>query len=115
MWRAGEELGSQLSLPPPGAPEPRLCACPPGAAEYQVPGAPRPHYDTPRSLRQAPRDRAPAAQGGPGDGAAADQAGSTPGPAPREPWEAGGLRAGPPPAFFAPCAVCGGLKVKPPP
>ncbi|XP_036273001.1 protein Dok-7 isoform X1 [Pipistrellus kuhlii] len=96
VWRAGEELGSQLSLPP-GA-EPRLCACAP-AAEYQVPGAPRPHYDTPRSLRPAPR-----APGGP-----------PPSPAPREPWEAGGLRAGPPPAVFAPCAACGGLKVKPPP
>lgn len=143
VWRAGDELGSQLSLPPPGAPEPRLCACPPGAAEYQVPGAPRPHYDTPRSLRQAPRDRdrAPAAQGGPGDSAAGDPGGPTsagcpsgwlgarrrgpeteapgseaapPSPAPREPWEAGGLR-GPPPALFGPCAVCGGLKVNPPP
>ncbi|XP_070256069.1 protein Dok-7 isoform X2 [Myotis yumanensis] len=143
VWRAGDEFGSQLSLPPAaGAPEPRLCACPPGAAEYQVPGAPRPHYDTPRSLRQAPRDRTPAAQGGLGDSAAGDPGGPTsagcpsgwlgarrrgqeteapgseaapPGPAPREPWEAGGLRAGPPPAFFAPCPVCGGLKVNPPP
>lgn len=132
VWRAGEELGSQLSLPPAaGAPEPRLCACPPGAAEYQVPGAPRPHYDTPRSLRQAPRDRTPAAPGGPGDGAAGDPGGPTsagcpsgwrgqeteaPGSEdPREPWEAGGPRAGPPPAFFAPCAVCGGLKVHAPP
>nr|KAF6386541.1 docking protein 7 [Myotis myotis] len=138
VWRAGDEFGSQLSLPPAaGAPEPRLCACPPGTAEYQVPGAPRPHYDTPRSLRQVPRDRAPAAQGGLGDSAAGDPGGPTsagcpsgwlgarrrgqeteapgseaapPGPAPREPWEAGGLRAGPPPAFFAPCPVCGGLK-----
>ncbi|XP_058157298.1 protein Dok-7 [Dasypus novemcinctus] len=58
VWRAAEELGSLLSL----------CACPPGAApraEYQVPGPPRHHYDTPRSLRPAPRDQSPALQGGP--------------------------------------------------
>lgn len=142
MWRAGDEFGSLLSLPPAaGGPEPRLCACPPGTAEYQVPGALRPHYDTPRSLRQAPRDQTPA-QGGPDDSAAGDPGGHTPtgcpsgwlgarrrgqetetpgsetalpSPAPREPWEAGGTHAGPPPAFFSACPVCGGLKVNPPP
>lgn len=141
--RAGDEFGSLLSLPAAaGMPEPGPCACPPRTAEYQVPGAPRPHYDTPRGLRQAPRDRTAAAQGGPDHGAAGDPGGQTPpgcpsgwlgarrrgqetetaggeaalpGPAPREPWEAGGPRAGPPPAFFAPCPVCGGLKVNPPP
>ncbi|KAB0354286.1 hypothetical protein FD755_022824 [Muntiacus reevesi] len=129
VWRAGDELGSLLSLPAAGAPEPGLCACPPGAAEYQVPAAPRPHYDTPRSLRQAPRDQPPAAPGSP-DGGAARDSGCPPGwpgerrrgPAPEaaaagagEPWEAGVPHAGPPPALFSACPVCGGLKVKPPP
>nr|XP_020759044.1 protein Dok-7 [Odocoileus virginianus texanus] len=129
VWRAGDELGSLLSLPAAGAPEPGLCACPPGAAEYQVPAAPRPHYDTPRSLRQAPRDQPPAAPGSPDRGAARDS-GCPPGwpgerrrgPAPEaaaagagEPWEAGVPHAGPPPALFSTCPVCGGLKVKPPP
>ncbi|KAL6091443.1 hypothetical protein STEG23_020891 [Scotinomys teguina] len=37
VWRAGEEFGSLLSLPPgANTPEPKLCACPPGVAEYQV-------------------------------------------------------------------------------
>ncbi|XP_057357990.1 protein Dok-7 isoform X4 [Manis pentadactyla] len=143
VWRSGDEFGSLLSLPlAAGAPEPSLCACPPGTAEYQVPTALRPHYDSPRSLRQAPRDQTPAAQGGPAGGGAGDSgsqvsagcpsswlgarqrgqeteaAGSEatpPSPAPTEPWEAGGPRAEPPPAFFAACPVCGGLKVKPPP
>ncbi|XP_065770638.1 protein Dok-7 isoform X2 [Muntiacus reevesi] len=124
VWRAGDELGSLLSLPAAGAPEPGLCACPPGAAEYQVPAAPRPHYDTPRSLRQAPRDQPPAAPGSP-DGGAARDSGCPPGwpgerrrgPAPEaaaagagEPWEAGVPHAGPPPALFSACPVCGGLK-----
>ncbi|XP_010846439.1 PREDICTED: protein Dok-7 [Bison bison bison] len=69
VWRAGDELGSLLSLPAAGAPEPGLCACPPGVSEYQVPAAPRPHYDTPRSLRQAPRDQPPVAPGSPEAGA----------------------------------------------
>ncbi|XP_036132111.1 protein Dok-7 isoform X1 [Molossus molossus] len=138
VWRAGDEFGSLLSLPPAaGGPEPSLCACPPGTAEYQVPSALRPHYDTPRSLRQAPRDQTPAAQGGPDDKAAGDPGGhmptgcpsgwlgarrrgqeteapgsemALPSPAPREPWEAGGTHAGPPTAFFSACPVCGGLK-----
>ncbi|KAI5261679.1 Protein Dok-7 [Manis pentadactyla] len=138
VWRSGDEFGSLLSLPlAAGAPEPSLCACPPGTAEYQVPTALRPHYDSPRSLRQAPRDQTPAAQGGPAGGGAGDSgsqvsagcpsswlgarqrgqeteaAGSEatpPSPAPTEPWEAGGPRAEPPPAFFAACPVCGGLK-----
>ncbi|KAB1282466.1 Protein Dok-7 [Camelus dromedarius] len=67
VWRAADEFGSLLSLPAAGAAEPSLCACPPGTAEYQVPTALRPHYDTPRSLRQAPRDQTPASQGGPDD------------------------------------------------
>ncbi|XP_073094083.1 protein Dok-7 isoform X6 [Manis javanica] len=143
MWRSGDEFGSLLSLPlAAGAPEPSLCACPPGTAEYQVPTALRPHYDSPRSLCQAPRDQTPAAQGGPAGGGAGDSgsqvsvgcpsswlgarqrgqeteaAGSEatpPSPAPGEPWEAGGPHAELPPAFFAACPVCGGLKVKPPP
>ncbi|XP_066241967.1 protein Dok-7 isoform X1 [Saccopteryx leptura] len=138
VWRAGDEFGSLLSLPlAAGAPEPSLCACPPGTAEYHVPSAPRPHYDTPRSLRQAPRDQTPAAQGGPDDGAAGDPGGPTPtgcpsgwlgarrraqeteatgtegtlpSPAPRVSWEAGGPHVGPPLAFFSTCPVCGGLK-----
>ncbi|XP_040093275.1 protein Dok-7 [Oryx dammah] len=128
VWRAGDELGSLLSLPAAGAPDPGLCACPPGAAEYQVPAAPRPHYDTPRSLRQVPRDQPPGAPGSP-DGATARDSGCTPGwpgerrrgPAPEaaagagESWEAGAPHAGPPPALFSACPVCGGLKVKPPP
>nr|XP_012322251.1 protein Dok-7 isoform X4 [Aotus nancymaae] len=143
VWRAADELGSLLSLPAAGAPEPSLCTCPPGAIEYQVPTSLRPHYDTPRSLRLAPRDHSPASQGSPGDGAAGDSGGQTsagcpsgwlgtrrqglvteapqggeatlPGPAPGEPWEAGGPHAGPAPAFFSACPVCGGLKVNPPP
>ncbi|XP_057561887.1 protein Dok-7 isoform X1 [Hippopotamus amphibius kiboko] len=134
VWRAADELGSLLSLPAAGPPELSLCACPPGAAEYQVPAAPRPHYDTPRSLRQAPRDQPPTAQGGPDDGAAGDSGGrpsagcpsgwlgdrrqgqATEAPAGTgEPWEAGAPSVGPPPALFAVCLVCGGLKVKPPP
>ncbi|KAM4811331.1 protein Dok-7 isoform X1 [Urocitellus parryii] len=139
VWRAGgEECGSLLSLPPAaGAPEPSLCACPPGVAEYQVPTSLRHHYDTPRSLRQAPRDPGAASQGGPDHGATTDsgsqasagcpsgwlvtrrrgQATEAPGseatlpsPAPGEPWEAGGPHPGPPPAFFSACPVCGGLK-----
>jgi len=131
------EFGSLLSLPPAaGVPEPSLCACPPGTAEYQVPTALRHHYDTPRSLRQAPRDQTPAAQGGPDDGGAGDSGGQmsagcpsgwlgarrrgqameAPGcEAPGEGWEAGSPHAGPPPAFFSTCPVCGGLKVNPPP
>ncbi|XP_070118921.1 protein Dok-7 isoform X6 [Equus przewalskii] len=143
VWRAGDDFGSLLSLPPmPGAPEPSLCACPPGAAEYQVPGVPRPHYDTPRSLRHGPRDQPLAAQGRPGDAEAGDLGSQTsagcpsgwlgarrrgqateapggeaalPSPAPGEPWEAGVSPAGPPAAFFSVCPVCGGLKVNPPP
>ncbi|KAK2492206.1 hypothetical protein MC885_012677 [Smutsia gigantea] len=138
VWRSGDEFGSLLSLPlAAGAPEPSLCACPPGTAEYQVPTALRHHYDTPRSLHQAPRDQTPAAQGSPADGGAGDSGGqmaagcpsswpgarrqgqemeavgseaAPPSPAPGEPWEAGGPRAEPPPAFFAACPVCGGLK-----
>ncbi|KAF6129767.1 docking protein 7 [Phyllostomus discolor] len=129
VWRGGDELGSLLSLPPAaGAPEPSLCACPPGTAEYQVPSALRPHYDTPRSLRPAPRDQTPTAQGGPDGSAAGDPGGQTPtgcpsgarrrgqeaeapgGEAARVPWEAGGPHAGPPPAFFSTCPTCGGLK-----
>uniref|UniRef100_A0A9L0RXY7 Docking protein 7 n=1 Tax=Equus caballus TaxID=9796 RepID=A0A9L0RXY7_HORSE len=141
VWRAGDDFGSLLSLPPmPGAPEPSLCACPPGAAEYQVPGVPRPHYDTPRSLRHGPRDQPLAAQGRPGDAEAGDLGSQTsagcpsgwlgarrrgqateapggeaalPSPAPGEPWEAGVSPAGPPAAFFSVCPVCGGLKVNP--
>ncbi|XP_036083348.1 protein Dok-7 isoform X8 [Rousettus aegyptiacus] len=141
VWHAGNEFGSVLSLPPAaGAPEPSLCACPPGTAEYQVPSALRPHYDTPRSLRQEPRDQTPATQGGLEASAAGDSGGPTPAacpsswlgarrrgqgtdapgseappsPAPGEPWEVGGPHAGAPPAFSA-CPVCGGLKVNPPP
>ncbi|XP_006740197.2 protein Dok-7 [Leptonychotes weddellii] len=132
VWRAGDEFGSLLSLPPAaGVPEPSLCTCPPGTAEYQVPTALRHHYDTPRSLRQAPRDQTLAAQGGPDDGGAGDsggqmsagcpsgwlgarrrgQATEAPGcEAPGEGWEAGSPHAGPPPAFFSTCPVCGGLK-----
>ncbi|XP_003801186.2 protein Dok-7 isoform X1 [Otolemur garnettii] len=139
VWRAGDEFGSLLSLPPAaGAVEPSLCACPPGAAEYQVPAGLRPHYDTPRSLRQAPRDQSPASQGGPDDAVAGDSGGQTstgcpsgwlgarrrgqateappgsgamlPSPASGEPWGASGPHAGPSPAFFSPCPVCGGLK-----
>lgn len=138
-----DELGSLLSLQPAaGAPEPGRCCCPPGAAEYQVPAALRPHYDTPRSLRHGPRDQSCApVPGGADDGAATatDPGGQTsaagppgwpgvrrrgqstaeaavgsgaepPGAAPGEPWAAGGS----PPAFFAACPVCGGLKVKSP-
>ncbi|XP_007951693.1 protein Dok-7 [Orycteropus afer afer] len=146
VWPAADDFGSLLSLPPvAGAPEPGLCACPPGAAprvaEYQVPGTPRPHYDTPRSLRQAPRDQGPVSQGGPNEGAAAAAAGDlsgqtsagspsswlgterrgpptealVPSPAPGEPWEAGGPHTGPGPACFSTCPVCGGLQVRPPP
>ncbi|EGV91592.1 Protein Dok-7 [Cricetulus griseus] len=80
VWRAGEEFGSLLSLPPgASAPEPKLCACPPGVAEYQVPTSLRHHYDTPRSLRQAPRDPSPASPGGPDHSSATDLGGS-PGP-----------------------------------
>ncbi|KAM5271610.1 protein Dok-7 isoform 2-T2 [Ctenodactylus gundi] len=143
VWRAAEELGSLLSLPPAaGAPEPGLCACPPGMAEYQVPTSLQPHYDTPRSLRQVPRDQSPASQGDPEPSVAADTGSQTsagcpsgwqsarqrgqvaealggeamlPSPVPSEPWEAGSSHAGPSPAFFAACPICGGLKVKPPP
>ncbi|XP_036902443.1 protein Dok-7 isoform X1 [Sturnira hondurensis] len=134
MWRAGEELGSQLSLPQAaGVPEPSLCACPPGTTEYQVPRGLRPHYDTPRSLRPAPRDQTSAAQGGPDGSAAGDPGGQMPlgcpsgarqrgqeaeapgSEAARAPWEAGGPSMGPPPAFFSTCPACGGLKVTPPP
>lgn len=140
VWRAGEDLGSLLSLPLPaaGAPEPSLCACPPGAAEYQVPLSRRPHYDTPRSLR-------PASRGGPDQGMeaelgsqksegcpsgwletegtkrrgqvmeASDSEAAQASPAPSEPWEASSPRTGPPPAFFSACPLCGGLKVKSPP
>lgn len=134
VWRGGDELGSLLSLPQAaGVPEPSLCACPPGTAEYQVPSGLRPHYDTPRSLRPAPRDQTPAAQGGPDGSAAGDPGGQTPTGCPsgvrrrgqeveapgseatRAPWEAGGPHMGPPPAFFSTCPACGGLKVNPPP
>lgn len=143
VWRAGDEFGSLLSLlPAAGAPEPSLCACPPGTAEYQVPSNLRPHYDTPRSLRQAPRDQTPATQGSPDDTAAGDLGSQTsmgcpsgwlsmrrrgqvteapgseavlPSLAAGGSWEAGGPHAGPPPAFFSTCPVCGGLKVNPPP
>nr|XP_008016226.2 protein Dok-7 isoform X4 [Chlorocebus sabaeus] len=143
VWRATDELGSLLSLPATGAPEPSLCTCLPGAVEYQVPTSLRPHYDTPRSLRLVPRDHSPASQGSPGDGAAGDSGGQTsagypsgwlgtrrrglvmeapqgseatlPSPAAGEPWEAGSPHVGPSPAFFSACPVCGGLKVNPPP
>ncbi|XP_068398456.1 protein Dok-7 isoform X3 [Eschrichtius robustus] len=134
VWRGADELGSLLSLPGGGAPERSLCACAPGAAEYQVPAAPRPHYDTPRSLRQAARDQPPATQGSASDGAAGDSGGrpsagcpsgwlgerrrgqATEAPSgPGEPWEAGAPHAGPPPALFSACPVCGGLKVNAPP
>ncbi|KAK2115336.1 Protein Dok-7 [Saguinus oedipus] len=136
VWRAGDELGSLLSLPAAGAPEPSLCTCPPGAVEYQVPTSLRPHYDTPRSLRLAPRDHSPTSQGSPGDSATSagcpsgwlgtrrrglateapqGSEATLPGPAPGEPWEAGSPHAGPAPAFFSTCPVCGGLKVNPPP
>ncbi|KAI2533572.1 protein Dok-7 isoform 1 [Homo sapiens] len=143
VWRATDELGSLLSLPAAGAPEPSLCTCLPGTVEYQVPTSLRAHYDTPRSLCLAPRDHSPPSQGSPGNSAARDSGGQTsagcpsgwlgtrrrglvmeapqgseatlPGPAPGEPWEAGGPHAGPPPAFFSACPVCGGLKVNPPP
>ncbi|XP_038947901.1 protein Dok-7 isoform X4 [Rattus norvegicus] len=139
VWRAGEEFGSLLSLPPgASAPEPRLCACPPGAAEYQVPTSLRHHYDTPRSLRQAPRDPSPASQGGSDHSSATDSGGQAPtgspssclgarrrgqategpgseavlpSPSPGESWEAGSPHTGPPPAFFLSCSICGGLKV----
>ncbi|XP_004265210.2 protein Dok-7 isoform X8 [Orcinus orca] len=129
VWRGAEELGSLLSLPGGVVPEPGLCACAPGAAEYQVPTAPRPHYDTPRSLRQAARDQPPATQGSASDGAAGDSGGrlaagcpsgwlgerrrgqATEAPSgPGEPWEAGAPHVGPPPALFSACPVCGGLK-----
>ncbi|TKC50977.1 hypothetical protein EI555_001289, partial [Monodon monoceros] len=129
VWRGAEELGSLLSLPGGVVPEPGLCACAPGAAEYQVPTAPRPHYDTPRSLRQAAQDQPPATQGSASDGAAGDSGGrlaagcpsgwlgerrrgqATEAPSgPGEPWEAGAPHAGPPPALFSACPVCGGLK-----
>ncbi|XP_033275419.1 protein Dok-7 isoform X4 [Orcinus orca] len=134
VWRGAEELGSLLSLPGGVVPEPGLCACAPGAAEYQVPTAPRPHYDTPRSLRQAARDQPPATQGSASDGAAGDSGGrlaagcpsgwlgerrrgqATEAPSgPGEPWEAGAPHVGPPPALFSACPVCGGLKVNAPP
>ncbi|XP_059945388.1 protein Dok-7 isoform X3 [Mesoplodon densirostris] len=134
VWRGADELGSLLSLPGGGVPEPSLCACAPGAAEYQVPTAPRPHYDTPRSLRQVARDQPPATQGSASDGAAGDSGGrpsagfpsgwlgerrrgqATEAPSgPGEPWEAGAPHAGPPPALFSACPVCGGLKVNAPP
>ncbi|KAM5339137.1 protein Dok-7 isoform 2-T2 [Glossophaga mutica] len=130
VWRGGgDELGSRLSLPQAaGVAEPSLCACPPGTAEYQVPSALRPHYDTPRSLRPAPRDQTPAAQGGPDGSAAGDPGGQTPTGCPSSsrrqgqeveapgseascaPWEAGSPHTGPPPAFFSTCPACGGLK-----
>ncbi|XP_059779658.1 protein Dok-7 isoform X3 [Balaenoptera ricei] len=129
VWRGADELGSLLSLPGGGAPERSLCACAPGAAEYQVPAAPRPHYDTPRSVRQAARDQPPATQGSASDGAAGDSGGrpsagcpsgwlgerrrgqATEAPSgPGEPWEVGAPHAGPPPALFSACPVCGGLK-----
>ncbi|XP_072593727.1 protein Dok-7 isoform X5 [Vulpes vulpes] len=132
VWRAGDEFGSLLSLPPAaGVSEPSLCACPPGTAEYQVPTALRHHYDTPRSLRQAPGDQTSAVQGSLDDGGAGDSGGQmsagcpsgwlgarrrgqvAEGPgseAPVETWEAGSPHAGPPPAFFSTCPACGGLK-----
>ncbi|OBS75197.1 hypothetical protein A6R68_14266 [Neotoma lepida] len=80
VWRAGEEFGSLLSLPPGASvPEPKLCACPPGVAEYQVPTSLRQHYDTPRSLRQGPRDPSPASQGS-SDHSSATDLGGSPGP-----------------------------------
>ncbi|XP_023555710.1 protein Dok-7 isoform X1 [Octodon degus] len=144
MWQAAEDFGSLLSLPLPaaGAPEPSLCACPPGAAEYQVPTSRRPHYDTPRSLRPAPGDQSLPSWGGPDQGTTTElgsqisggcpsgwlgtkrlgQATEAPGseatqasPTPAEPWEASSPHAGPPPAFFSACPLCGGLKVKSPP
>nr|XP_054967137.1 protein Dok-7 isoform X2 [Pan paniscus] len=136
VWRATDELGSLLSLPAAGAPEPSLCTCLPGTVEYQVPTSLRPHYDTPRSLCLAPRDHSPTSQGSPGNSAAGDSGGQTsagcpsgwlgtrrrglvmeapqgseatlPGPAPGR--ETGGPHAGPPLAFFSACPVCGGLK-----
>ncbi|XP_013013087.1 protein Dok-7 isoform X4 [Cavia porcellus] len=139
VWWAGEDFGSLLSLPLPGAgaPEPSLCTCPPGAAEYQVPTSQRPHYDTPRSLRPAPGDQSPASRGGPDQGAAVElgsqisgacpsgwlgtkrqgQVTEAPGseatqasPASVEPWEASSPHAGPTLAFFSACPLCGGLK-----
>ncbi|XP_041608107.1 protein Dok-7 isoform X6 [Vulpes lagopus] len=132
VWRAGDEFGSLLSLPPAaGVSEPSLCACPPGTAEYQVPTALRHHYDTPRSLRQAPGDQTSAVQGSLDNGGAGDSGGQmsagcpsgwlgarrrgqvAEGPgseAPVETWEAGSPHAGPPPAFFSTCPACGGLK-----
>ncbi|XP_037685238.1 protein Dok-7 [Choloepus didactylus] len=120
VWRVAEELGSLLSLPGPG-----VCCCLPGAApraEYQVPGPPRHHYDTPRSLRPALRDQGPAPQAS-SEGAAEDLGGPGPcgwlgvrwrGPASEAPsgeaWAAGG-----PVAVPSACPVCGGLKVKSPP
>ncbi|XP_045330663.1 protein Dok-7 isoform X5 [Leopardus geoffroyi] len=137
VWRAGDEFGSSLSLPPvAGVPDPSLCACPPGTAEYQVPAALRPHYDTPRSLCRDARDQTATAQSSPDDGGAGDlggqasagcpsgwlgarrrgQAAEAPGSeAPGGAWEAGSPHAGLPPAFFSTCPVCGGLKVNPPP
>ncbi|XP_076992408.1 protein Dok-7 isoform X2 [Tamandua tetradactyla] len=133
VWRAAEELGSLLSLPGPRVTEPGPCCCLPGAtrAEYQVPGPPRQHYDTPRSLRLAPGDLSPAPQGGPAatPGQGTTQDSGAPGPsgwpgarrqgpvseAPSEPWEAGGPPAGAPGAVPPACPVCGGLKVKLPP
>ncbi|XP_037386426.1 LOW QUALITY PROTEIN: protein Dok-7 [Talpa occidentalis] len=123
VWRAGEEFGSLLSLPPAaGGPEPRPCACPPGPAEYQVPTAWRHHYDTPRSLRPAPRDQPPAAAAGePSDsGGQPVPTGcpsSGPGARPRgQVTEASGSEpAGPAPTCFSTCPMCGGLRVKPPP
>uniref|UniRef100_A0ABI7Y8A9 Docking protein 7 n=1 Tax=Felis catus TaxID=9685 RepID=A0ABI7Y8A9_FELCA len=139
VWRTGDEFGSSLSLPPAaGVPDPSLCACPPGTAEYQVPAALRPHYDTPRSLCRDARDQTATAQGSPDDGGAGDlggqasagcpsgwlgarrrgQAAEAPGSeAPGGAWEAGSPHAGLPPAFFSTCPVCGGLKgaAAPPP
>uniref|UniRef100_G3QLJ7 PH domain-containing protein n=1 Tax=Gorilla gorilla gorilla TaxID=9595 RepID=G3QLJ7_GORGO len=132
VWRAMDELGSLLGLPAAGAPEPSLCICLPGTVQYQVPTSLRPHYDTPCSLRLAPRDHSPTSKGspsnsaardsgsqtstaGPGDGGPQGSEATLPGPAPGEPWDAGSSHAGPPPAFFLACPVCGGLKVNPPP
>ncbi|XP_054996211.1 protein Dok-7 isoform X2 [Sorex araneus] len=126
VWCGAGEQGSQLSLPP----EHSLCACPPATAEYQVPSGLRPHYDTPRSLHPASGDQSRAGQGGPDGDSVARDSGCPPGwlgarrrgqttevlpaapsgPAPGEPWEGGGHQAGPPPALFSTCAVCGGLK-----
>nr|XP_008509439.1 PREDICTED: protein Dok-7 [Equus przewalskii] len=124
VWRAGDDFGSLLSLPPmPGAPEPSLCACPPGAAEYQVPGVPRPHYDTgdaeagdlgSQTSAGCPSGWLGARRRGQATEAPGGEA-ALPSPAPGEPWEAGVSPAGPPAAFFSVCPVCGGLKVNPPP